>query len=68
MPGREDWAARKLTGMLEIPMRNFLISLARKCGYEQCGFLTSTSQFRSGIVLEKRLGSYLFVIIPSRLT
>lgn len=57
----EDWTAKKRLErvLIEIPMRNFpMISLALKCGYEQCGFLDQ--YFSNGdpvLFFEKRLGS-----------
>ena len=57
----EDWAAKKKLDrvLIEIPMRNFpAISLARKCGYEQCGFLDQYfPNSDPALFFEKRLGS-----------
>jgi len=57
----EDWAAKKHLDrvLIEIPMRNFPgISLARKCGYEQCGFLDQYfPNSDPALFFEKRLGS-----------
>jgi len=53
----EDWAAKKHLDrvLIEIPMRNFPgISLALKCGYEQCGFWTSTSPILIPLCSSKR--------------
>jgi len=57
----EDWAAKKHLDrvLIEIPMRNFPgVSLALKCGYEQCGFLDQYfPNSDPALFFEKRLGS-----------
>lgn len=57
----ENWAAKKRLDrvLIEIPMRNFPgISLALKCGYEQCGFLDQYfPNSDPALFFEKRLGS-----------
>lgn len=56
----EDWAAKKRLDrvLIEIPMRNFpAISLALKCGYEQCGFLDQYfPNSDPALFFEKKLG------------
>ena len=57
----ENWSAKKHLDrvLIEIPMRNYPgVSLAKKCGYEQCGFLDqSFPNSDPALFFEKKLGS-----------